>query len=83
MRIGCVRHLRDRGPLHPASLSPPASKPTPFTPGGSAPLAVRDLLGYLRRHTFTVFMWYRLAVAALMLILIATGARSATIHPAA
>jgi len=46
-------------------------------------LVIWGLLGYLRRHTFTVFMWYRLAVAALMLILIATGARSATIHPAA
>ncbi len=37
------------------------------------------LLGYLRRHSFKVFMYYRLAIAALMLILIATGVRSATI----
>ena len=37
------------------------------------------LLGYLRRHSFKVFMYYRLAVAALVLILIATGVRSATI----
>ena len=37
------------------------------------------LLGYLRRHSFKVFMYYRLAVAALVLVLIATGARSATI----
>lgn len=37
------------------------------------------LLGYLRRHSFKVFMYYRLAVAALVFILIATGARSATI----
>jgi undecaprenyl-diphosphatase len=37
------------------------------------------LLGYLRRHSFKVFMYYRLAAAALVLILIATGARSATI----
>ena len=37
------------------------------------------LLGYLRRHTFKAFMWYRLAVAALIFILIVTGARSATI----
>jgi undecaprenyl-diphosphatase len=43
-------------------------------------LVIWALLGYLRRHTFQAFMWYRLGVAALMLILIATGTRSATIH---
>ena len=37
------------------------------------------LLGYLRRHSFKAFMWYRLTVAGLIVILIATGARSATI----
>ncbi len=37
------------------------------------------LLRYLRRHDFLVFMIYRLAVAALVLALIATGVRSATI----
>ena len=37
------------------------------------------LLGYLRHHTFKAFMYYRLGVAALVFILIATGARSATI----
>lgn len=37
------------------------------------------LLGYLRRHSFKVFMIYRLAVAGLVFVLIATGARSATI----
>lgn len=37
------------------------------------------LLGYLRRHSFKAFMYYRLAAAALVLVLIATGARSATI----
>ena len=37
------------------------------------------LLGYLRRHSFKAFMWYRLAVAGLIVVLIATGARSATI----
>jgi undecaprenyl-diphosphatase len=37
------------------------------------------LLRYLRRHSFALFMWYRLAVAALCLVLIATGVRSATI----
>jgi len=37
------------------------------------------LLRYLRTHDFLLFMIYRLAVAALALLLIATGARSATI----
>ncbi|MGZ8624639.1 MAG: undecaprenyl-diphosphate phosphatase, partial [Actinomycetota bacterium] len=37
------------------------------------------LLGYLRRHSIKVFMYYRLAAAALVLLLIATGARPATI----
>ena len=37
------------------------------------------LLGYLRRHSFKAFMYYRLAAAAVVLTLIATGARSATI----
>ena len=37
------------------------------------------LLRYLRRHDFLVFMVYRVAVAALILLLIATGIRSATI----
>ena len=42
-------------------------------------IVIWALLGYLRRHTFKAFMYYRLAVAALVFILIATGARSATI----
>jgi undecaprenyl-diphosphatase len=37
------------------------------------------LLRYLRRHDFLIFMVYRLAVAALVFLLIATGVRSATI----
>jgi undecaprenyl-diphosphatase len=36
------------------------------------------LLRYLRRHDFTVFLWYRVAVAVLVFVLIATGVRSAT-----
>jgi undecaprenyl-diphosphatase len=42
-------------------------------------IVIWALLGYLRRHTFKAFMYYRLAVAGLVFILIATGARSATI----
>jgi undecaprenyl-diphosphatase len=37
------------------------------------------LLKYLRTHSFAIFMWYRLALAALCFVLIGTGARSATI----
>jgi undecaprenyl-diphosphatase len=37
------------------------------------------LLGYLRRRSLAVFVWYRLAVAALVFVVIATGFRSATI----
>jgi undecaprenyl-diphosphatase len=47
--------------------------------GVSGFIVIWGLLGYLRRHTFKAFMYYRLAVAALVLILIVTGARSATI----
>ena len=42
-------------------------------------LVIWGLLGYLRRHGFAVFMWYRLAVASLALGLIAAGVRAATI----
>jgi undecaprenyl-diphosphatase len=42
-------------------------------------IVIWGVLGYLRRHTFKAFMYYRLAVAALIVILIVTGARSATI----
>ena len=42
-------------------------------------VVIAVLLRYLRGHGFAVFMWYRIAVAALCLGLIATGARAATI----
>lgn len=42
-------------------------------------IVIWGLLKYLRSHSFKVFMWYRLAVAALILVLIVTGVRSATI----
>jgi undecaprenyl-diphosphatase len=42
-------------------------------------LVIALLLAYLRRRTFFIFMVYRLAVAALVLLLIATGVRPATI----
>ena len=37
------------------------------------------LLRYLKRHGYAIFLWYRLAVAALVLGVIAAGIRSATI----
>jgi undecaprenyl-diphosphatase len=42
-------------------------------------LIIAFLLTYLRRHGFALFMWYRLAVAALVIVLVATGVRPATI----
>ena len=41
-------------------------------------IVIWGLLKYLRRHSYFIFMVYRLAVAALCLILIATGVRTAT-----
>ena len=42
-------------------------------------VVIWGLLGYLRKHSFAVFMWYRLTVAALMILLIATPHWAATI----
>jgi undecaprenyl-diphosphatase len=60
---------------------PPGST-GPFVVGtlaaaGSGLIAISALLGYVRRHDYSVFVWYRLLVAAIVLLLIATGARSA------
>jgi undecaprenyl pyrophosphate phosphatase UppP len=41
-------------------------------------IAIDLLLGYVRRHDYSVFVLYRLAAAAAILIVIATGVRSAT-----
>jgi undecaprenyl-diphosphatase len=45
---------------------------------GSGLLAIEWLLGYVRRHTYGVFVVYRLVVAALVLLVIVTGIRDAT-----
>lgn len=42
-------------------------------------LVIAFLLSYLRRHDFGVFMWYRIAVAALAIALVAFGVRPATV----
>jgi undecaprenyl-diphosphatase len=41
-------------------------------------VAIWALLGYVRRHTYSLFVVYRLVLAAVVLILIATGVRDAT-----
>jgi undecaprenyl-diphosphatase len=43
----------------------------------SALVAITALLGYVRRNTYSIFVWYRLLAAAIVLLLIATGFRSA------
>jgi undecaprenyl-diphosphatase len=42
-------------------------------------IVIWGLLGYLRKHTFKAFMIYRLIIAAIVLGVIATGTRPATI----
>jgi undecaprenyl-diphosphatase len=54
----------------------------PFIVGSLASLAsglvaITWLLGYVRRHNYTVFVLYRVGVGILVLALIATGVRSA------
>lgn len=55
----------------------------PFIVGGIASaatglLAIWGLLGYVRRHTYSVFVVYRLILAAIVLLLILTGVRATT-----
>jgi undecaprenyl-diphosphatase len=42
-------------------------------------LVIAFLLSYLREHDFGIFLWYRLAVAALTIGLVVTGVRPGTI----
>jgi undecaprenyl-diphosphatase len=44
---------------------------------GSGLIAIDALLGYVRRHDYSIFVWYRLVVATIVLLLIVSGARSA------
>jgi undecaprenyl-diphosphatase len=44
---------------------------------GSGLVAIWALLGYVRRHDYSVFVVYRLAAAGVVLLLIATGVREA------
>ncbi len=43
--------------------------------GASGLLAISALLGYVRRHDYSLFVIYRLVVAAIVLLLIASGVR--------
>jgi undecaprenyl-diphosphatase len=45
---------------------------------GSGLLAIDWLLGYVRRHTYDVFVWYRFAAAVLIALAILSGVREAT-----
>jgi undecaprenyl-diphosphatase len=45
---------------------------------GTGLLAIQWLLDYVRRHTYGVFVVYRLIAAAIVVLLIVTGAREAT-----
>ncbi|MDX6438816.1 MAG: undecaprenyl-diphosphatase [Gaiellaceae bacterium] len=60
----------------------PAGWTGPFVVGtlaaaGSGLIVISALLGYVRRHDYSIFVWYRLLAAAIVLLLIATGVRSA------
>lgn len=55
----------------------------PFTVGtlaaaGAGLLAIEWLLGYVRRHDYSLFVLYRLLAAVAILLLIATGVRTAS-----
>ena len=61
----------------------PAGWEGPFLVGtlaaaGSGLVAIWGLLGYVRRHDYSVFVVYRLIAAAFVLLLIAGGVREAT-----
>lgn len=63
------------GELPPGSAGPFAVGT--LAAAGSGLIAISALLGYVRRHDYSVFVWYRLLAAAIVLLLIATGVRTA------
>jgi undecaprenyl-diphosphatase len=71
-----------KGMKHVVLHSLPAGSVGPFVVGTLAAaavglIAIDLLLGYVRRHDYTVFVIYRLVLAAAILIVIATGWRGA------
>jgi undecaprenyl-diphosphatase len=67
-----------------ATTGIPAGMRAPFvagmvSAGVSGFLVIAFLLKYLRRHDFALFMWFRIAVALVVLAIAAAGIRSATI----
>jgi undecaprenyl-diphosphatase len=71
-----------KGLKHVVLHSLPAGSLGPFAVGtlaaaGVGLIAIDLLLGYLRRHDYSVFVFYRLAVAAGILIVIGSGWRGA------
>jgi undecaprenyl-diphosphatase len=72
-----------KGVKHVLLGSLPAGSVGPFVVGTLAAaaiglIAIDLLLGYVRRHGYTVFVIYRLILAAIIVLIIATGARGAT-----
>jgi undecaprenyl-diphosphatase len=72
-----------KGLKHVVFASLPPGSTGPFIVGtiaaaGMGLIAIDLLLGYVRRHDYSAFVLYRLAAAGAILIVIATGARSAT-----
>jgi undecaprenyl-diphosphatase len=72
-----------KGLKHVVFESLPPGSTGPFIVGtvaaaGAGLIAIDVLLGYLRRHDYSLFVLYRLAAAATILIVIATGLRDAT-----
>ena len=71
-----------KGIKHVLLESLPAGSVGPFIVGTMAAtavglIAIDLLLGYLRRHDYTIFVIYRLVLAAVILIVIASGWRGA------
>jgi undecaprenyl-diphosphatase len=61
----------------------PSGSAGPFLVGtiaaaGAGLIAIDLLLGYVRRHDYSIFVIYRLLLAAAILVIIATGVREAT-----
>jgi undecaprenyl-diphosphatase len=72
-----------KGVKHVLLESLPPGSTGPFIVGtlaaaGVGLVAIDLLLGYVRRHGYTVFVIYRLILAAIIILIIATGARDPT-----